>query len=127
MENNSHTPFFFFFGTARAGVLELRNTVANLLSDDRRGEIIRRGIRLAIFGPPNAGKSSLLNYLGQFVFVCLAPHPSGSYMILIFFIAVSSLLSLKIEIPAFVSPFSSFSTATGGNRHAVTGNHEGRS
>lgn len=35
------------------------------LKGDRRGEIIRSGIRLAIFGPPNAGKSSLLNFLGK--------------------------------------------------------------
>lgn len=25
---------------------------------------MRSGVRLAIFGPPNAGKSSLLNFLG---------------------------------------------------------------
>ncbi|KAF8607914.1 P-loop containing nucleoside triphosphate hydrolase protein [Ceratobasidium sp. AG-I] len=33
------------------------------LSDNRRGEILRSGVKLAIFGAPNAGKSSLLNYL----------------------------------------------------------------
>lgn len=35
------------------------------MNDNRRGEILRNGIRLAIVGPPNAGKSSLLNYLGM--------------------------------------------------------------
>lgn len=38
--------------------------ITTLLSDYRRGEILRSGIKLAIFGPPNAGKSSLLNLLG---------------------------------------------------------------
>ncbi|CAM9269573.1 unnamed protein product [Phaeothamnion confervicola] len=33
------------------------------LNDGRRGEIVRDGIRVAIVGPPNAGKSSLLNLL----------------------------------------------------------------
>ncbi|KAG2147986.1 tRNA modification GTPase TrmE [Suillus clintonianus] len=35
------------------------------LDDNRRGEILRSGIKLAIFGPPNAGKSSLFNFLAQ--------------------------------------------------------------
>jgi tRNA U34 5-carboxymethylaminomethyl modifying GTPase MnmE/TrmE len=38
--------------------------IESLLSDYRRGEILRSGVKLAIFGPPNAGKSSLLNLLG---------------------------------------------------------------
>jgi tRNA modification GTPase len=33
------------------------------LNDDRRGEIVRSGIQVAIVGPPNAGKSTLLNVL----------------------------------------------------------------
>jgi tRNA modification GTPase len=33
--------------------------------DKRRGEILRSGIKLAISGPPNAGKSSLFNFLGS--------------------------------------------------------------
>lgn len=33
------------------------------LRDGGRGEIVRSGVRVAIVGPPNAGKSSLLNLL----------------------------------------------------------------
>lgn len=35
------------------------------LGDGRRGERLRSGVRLAIIGPPNAGKSSLMNALAQ--------------------------------------------------------------
>ena len=35
------------------------------LADDRRGERLRDGIAVAIVGPPNAGKSSLLNRLAR--------------------------------------------------------------
>jgi tRNA modification GTPase len=35
------------------------------LDDNNRGEIIRDGVRVALVGPPNAGKSSLLNMLAK--------------------------------------------------------------
>ncbi len=35
------------------------------LKDDRAGERLRSGLRLAIVGPPNAGKSSLMNALAK--------------------------------------------------------------
>ena len=34
-----------------------------LLDDARQGQLVREGLRLVIAGPPNAGKSSLLNAL----------------------------------------------------------------
>ena len=49
---------------ARERVEKLHAAITHHLSDNRRGEILRSGIRLAIFGPPNAGKSTLLNFLG---------------------------------------------------------------
>ena len=46
-------------------VAALRTALAAHLKDNRRGEILRQGLRLAIFGAPNAGKSTLLNALAQ--------------------------------------------------------------
>ena len=35
------------------------------LNDGRRGEILREGLQVAVIGPPNAGKSSLVNALAR--------------------------------------------------------------
>ena len=39
--------------------------IDNILKDERVGERIREGLKIAIVGPTNAGKSSLLNYLSK--------------------------------------------------------------
>ena len=49
--------------TKELGLLEKEITIH--LEDDRRGERLRAGLLIAIIGPPNAGKSSLLNLLAQ--------------------------------------------------------------
>ncbi|KAI0771540.1 tRNA modification GTPase TrmE [Trametes elegans] len=67
---------------ARERVLKLRETIAYHLSDNRKGEIMRSGIRLAIFGPPNAGKSSLLNFLAQREAAIVTPVPGTTRDIL---------------------------------------------
>jgi tRNA U34 5-carboxymethylaminomethyl modifying GTPase MnmE/TrmE len=43
----------------------LRAALRKHLADGRRGELLRSGLRLAIFGAPNAGKSTLLNALAR--------------------------------------------------------------
>ncbi|WP_316975989.1 tRNA uridine-5-carboxymethylaminomethyl(34) synthesis GTPase MnmE [Shumkonia mesophila] len=43
----------------------VRAAMADHLADGRRGERLRDGVQVAIVGPPNAGKSSLLNLLAR--------------------------------------------------------------
>jgi tRNA modification GTPase len=52
-------------GEARALIDRLVPAIGAHLHDGRRGEILREGFRVAIAGPPNAGKSSLLNALAR--------------------------------------------------------------
>lgn len=46
-------------------VRALAQSIQRHLADGRRGEILRNGVQVAILGPPNAGKSSLLNILAR--------------------------------------------------------------
>jgi tRNA modification GTPase len=48
-----------------SGIRELRDEILRALADSRRGEITREGLHLTVVGPPNAGKSSLLNALAR--------------------------------------------------------------
>jgi tRNA modification GTPase len=49
--------------------------IARHLADDHRGERLRDGIAVAIVGPPNAGKSSLLNQLARREAAITSPTP----------------------------------------------------
>jgi tRNA modification GTPase len=57
--------------TARA----LREEIFAALADDRRGERLREGLTIAIAGPPNAGKSSLLNRIARREAAIVSPYP----------------------------------------------------
>jgi tRNA modification GTPase len=48
-----------------ARIADLKAEVSALLQDDSIGEKIRDGVEIVILGPPNAGKSSLLNCLAR--------------------------------------------------------------
>jgi len=53
------------FSAASAQATEILKEIQSHLDDSRRGEVLREGLRLAIVGPPNAGKSSLINALAR--------------------------------------------------------------
>ena len=42
---------------------EIKEEIQKILNDQKVGELIREGFKIAIIGPSNAGKSSLLNFL----------------------------------------------------------------
>ena len=52
-------------GEALPTVQNLYNKIEAFLDDGARGEIVRDGFRVVIVGPPNAGKSRLLNALAR--------------------------------------------------------------
>jgi tRNA modification GTPase len=53
------------FAAARAMATEILEQIQVHMDDSGRGEALREGLRLTILGPPNAGKSSLINALAQ--------------------------------------------------------------
>ncbi len=52
----------------------LRQEIRVVLADDRRGERLRDGSVVAIAGPPNVGKSSLLNRIARRDAAIVSPH-----------------------------------------------------
>ena len=59
---------------ARDAVAGLRADILATLADQRRGERLREGFVVAIAGPPNAGKSSLLNRLARREVAIVSPY-----------------------------------------------------
>jgi tRNA modification GTPase len=59
----------------RGGVAALSSAIAAALATAPIAERIRHGLTIAIVGPPNAGKSSLLNALARREVAIVTPHP----------------------------------------------------
>ena len=47
------------------GVEETKSEIEEFVQDDRKGEILRSGLKVAVIGPPNVGKSSFVNWLAK--------------------------------------------------------------
>lgn len=62
-------------GSTRSAVAEAYSAVSDLVSTLRPGRILREGLRVALVGLPNAGKSSLLNALCGSDRAITSPHP----------------------------------------------------
>jgi tRNA modification GTPase len=61
-------------GPALHAARELVEEIEKTLQDAHRGERLREGLVVAIAGPPNAGKSSLLNRLARREAAIVSPH-----------------------------------------------------
>jgi tRNA modification GTPase len=62
-------------GPALRAAKELRDEIATALTKSGRGERLRDGFVVAIAGPPNAGKSTLLNRLARRDAAIVSAHP----------------------------------------------------
>jgi tRNA modification GTPase len=62
-------------GPAFFAAQQLRSKIAAALADSGRGERLREGLVVAIAGPPNAGKSTLLNRLARREAAIVSPYP----------------------------------------------------
>ncbi len=62
-------------GPALYAAQQLRSKIAEALAKSGRGERLRDGLVVAIAGPPNAGKSTLLNRLARREAAIVSPYP----------------------------------------------------
>lgn len=80
LESMAHMEAFIDFGedqdigseiitSLQRSVQGLITEIGSHLNDNRRGERLRNGVKVAIIGEPNVGKSSLINILSNFSFI----------------------------------------------------------
>ncbi len=85
--------------TASRKIFTILASINHHLSQDNRSEVIQRGIRVAIVGNPNAGKSSLLNAIAKRD-VAITSEIAGT---------TRDIIEIKVDISGF--PFIFYDTA----------------
>jgi len=61
-------------------IRQLKGNIETYLVDGRKGEIVRAGLHITIMGEPNAGKSSLMNALGERFSLCVMMTTTDSFI-----------------------------------------------
>eukprot|EP01132_Coremiostelium_polycephalum_P005264 gene5264-6555_t len=86
IKSSAHMEAFIDFGDdaeldpeiveqSKSRIEQIKNKITQHLNDGRRGERLKYGAQMVIIGPPNAGKSSLINLLANRKAAIVSPIP----------------------------------------------------